>query len=160
MQDTIALNLARYRAEKGMTQRQLAEAAGLSWSQISRYESGAVTPRLGSLVRLADALGVTTEDLKSQPESIDLVFDVEFEKIGLVRCKLELTKDQHESLSEQISTTDQSGRNEILRKLVNEALLHFAIENEKFITSIRESKGITSIQYSSKASSKRMPDKR
>lgn len=65
MSNPIALNIARLRAEKGLTQRELAEMAGLSWSQISRYESGVVRPRLGSLLRLAEALGVQQKDLES-----------------------------------------------------------------------------------------------
>lgn len=47
----------RQRALYGLTQGDLAEAAGLSRQQVGLIESGRVDPRLSSLVALADALG-------------------------------------------------------------------------------------------------------
>lgn len=153
MAETIALNLARLRAERGLTQRQLAEAAGLSWSQISRYESGAVMPRLGSLVRLADALGVAVEDLERQSEGVDMVFDVEFDNLGNVRCTLQLSSDQYSSLVTRMGSTDEAGQNKLLRGYVEEALLHAALSDEGFMSAVRQSKRITSIKVAAKASS-------
>ncbi|RMT70381.1 hypothetical protein ALP29_04534 [Pseudomonas syringae pv. avii] len=47
-----------------MTQRDLASKAGISWSQISRYESDLAQPRLKVLMKLAEALDVHKDDLK------------------------------------------------------------------------------------------------
>ncbi|MBZ3666648.1 helix-turn-helix domain-containing protein [Pseudomonas monteilii] len=70
MKGTFAETLARLRAEKGLTQRQLGSSAGVAWSMISKYESGQSTPRLKILMRLAEALGVSVEELQGQaPES-------------------------------------------------------------------------------------------
>ncbi|MGH8447853.1 helix-turn-helix transcriptional regulator [Pseudomonas sp.] len=55
--------LARARASANMTQRDLADQAGITWSQISRYETSKAWPRLRVLLKLADALGVTAEAL-------------------------------------------------------------------------------------------------
>lgn len=70
MNGTFAEILAHLRAKKGLTQRQLGSSAGVAWSMISKYESGQSTPRLKVLMRLADALGVSVDELQGQaPES-------------------------------------------------------------------------------------------
>ena len=55
--------LARARASANLTQRELADVVGITWSQISRYEASKAKPRLGVLLKLADALNVTAEEL-------------------------------------------------------------------------------------------------
>lgn len=55
--------LARARASANMTQRELADIVGITWSQISRYEASKAKPRLGILLKLAEALNVTAEEL-------------------------------------------------------------------------------------------------
>jgi transcriptional regulator with XRE-family HTH domain len=64
MNESFGKRLARLRAEKAMTQRDLASKAGISWSQISRYESDLAQPRLKVLMKLAEALDVHKDDLK------------------------------------------------------------------------------------------------
>ncbi|ARA80851.1 helix-turn-helix domain-containing protein [Pseudomonas ficuserectae] len=64
MNETFAERLAHLRAEKGLTQRELGAAAGVAWSMISKYESGKSAPRLKVLMKLADALGVSADELK------------------------------------------------------------------------------------------------
>ena len=53
---------ARRRA-KGLTRRELAEAAGVSIRQITRYETGEQSPTLRVAVRLAGALGAAIDEL-------------------------------------------------------------------------------------------------
>lgn len=61
--------LARARAAMNLTQRELADAVGITWSQISRYEAGKAKPRLAVLMKLAEALGVNADQLSGgQPE--------------------------------------------------------------------------------------------
>lgn len=70
MNVTFAETLAHLRAKRGLTQRQLGASAGVAWSMISKYESGQSTPRLKILMRLAEALGVSVDELQGQdPES-------------------------------------------------------------------------------------------
>ncbi|UVL07237.1 helix-turn-helix domain-containing protein [Pseudomonas rhodesiae] len=64
MNESFGKRLARLSAEKAMTQRDLASKAGISWSQISRYESDLAQPRLKVLMKLAEALDVHKDDLK------------------------------------------------------------------------------------------------
>lgn len=63
MNDTFGMRLARLRSKNGMTQRDLGAAVGISWSQVSRYESGKARPRLPVLMKIADALGTDIESL-------------------------------------------------------------------------------------------------
>lgn len=51
-------------ARKGkMTQRELAEAIGKSFSSIQKYELGLATPPVHTLIKIADVLGVSLSDL-------------------------------------------------------------------------------------------------
>lgn len=61
MNDTFAEKLAYLRAQKGMTQRELAAMTGIAWSMISKYEAGKSKPRLRVLLRLEEALNCPGE---------------------------------------------------------------------------------------------------
>jgi transcriptional regulator with XRE-family HTH domain len=65
----IAENLKRLRTAAGLTQQQLAVAAGLHASVISQIEQGTNTdPRMSTLMGLAAALGVGVADIITTPE--------------------------------------------------------------------------------------------
>lgn len=55
--------IRRLREERGWSQEQLAKRAAIDRSQICRYENGRYLPNAITLVRLADELGVTTDEL-------------------------------------------------------------------------------------------------
>ena len=63
MVEALAANLRRYRTAKGLSQQALADKAGLSRIGYRDIESGKATPRLDSLQRISDALGVAVPDL-------------------------------------------------------------------------------------------------
>lgn len=46
------------RSAQGMTQRELADASGVSLVQVARYETGRSKPRLGAVIKLSSALNV------------------------------------------------------------------------------------------------------
>ena len=50
--------IAEGRAEKDMTQKQLAEVTGITQADISRLESGTANPSLRTLKRLAAGMGM------------------------------------------------------------------------------------------------------
>lgn len=54
--------LKYYRVGTGKTQEEVAEAAGLDPSYVSRLESGSRAPKRGSVLRLGEALGITAEE--------------------------------------------------------------------------------------------------
>lgn len=58
-----AKGLAVLRLRRGWSQRTLAEAAGMKQPHIARLESGQNDPSLGTMRRLAKALGISLEDL-------------------------------------------------------------------------------------------------
>jgi len=55
--------LRKAREDKGLSQAQLAEKAGLQPSAVSHFEAGRRSPSFDNLRVLADALGVTTDHL-------------------------------------------------------------------------------------------------
>lgn len=57
----IARTLLAARKRKGLSQRALADLAGVPQSHISKIESGAVDLRLSSLIELSRALGLELE---------------------------------------------------------------------------------------------------
>jgi uncharacterized protein len=57
-----AATIVRYaRRRAGLTQRALAERAGVPQSAIARIESGGVSPRLSTLLQLVEPTGLTLE---------------------------------------------------------------------------------------------------
>ena len=59
----LSTNLRRLRTASGKSQGELAELSGLSRVGYRRIEAGEVAPRVDSLVRVAEALGVGLEQL-------------------------------------------------------------------------------------------------
>jgi len=58
-----ALRLKEIRQQRKISQTELGEAAQVNFSQVSRYERGAVHPTADVIVRLAQALRVSVGDL-------------------------------------------------------------------------------------------------
>lgn len=54
----VACYLVRYRTERSLSQTALARQIGMTQSQVSRLEDGEHEPRLATLRRLSDALGM------------------------------------------------------------------------------------------------------
>ncbi len=60
---SFANNLKKYRDEFGFTQEELAEEISSSTTIISAYETESKEPKLSSLIKLANALGITLNEL-------------------------------------------------------------------------------------------------
>lgn len=60
--DRFAVNLRRAREVAGISQEELAERCEVHRTEISLLERGGREPRLGTMVKLATALGTTPED--------------------------------------------------------------------------------------------------
>jgi len=54
---------------RGLTQKELAQKAGITQAQASIYESGKRKPSLDVLIRLADGLGIRADHLLGRQES-------------------------------------------------------------------------------------------
>lgn len=61
--ETVGLMIRRYRKEKRMMQKDLAERVGLSRCTITNIEKGYAGTNLENLYAIADALGITIHDL-------------------------------------------------------------------------------------------------
>lgn len=60
---TIGETICTLRKEKGMTQKELAEALHVTDKAVSKWERDLSCPDVGSLSRLADVLGVSLDEL-------------------------------------------------------------------------------------------------
>lgn len=58
-----AQKLAKMRKEKGFTQEDMAQKAGVGIAQLRRYEGGKSSPTLEVIKNIAKTLGVTTDEL-------------------------------------------------------------------------------------------------
>ncbi len=66
----LARRVKELRERAGMTQQQLAGAAGLSMSVVTHIEQGIrPDPRVSTILALAKALGATTDELAREPEA-------------------------------------------------------------------------------------------
>lgn len=63
MSTIVGRRLATLLSERGMTQKQLAEATNLTPAAVSRYVSGAREPRAVTVAAMAKALGVEPSDI-------------------------------------------------------------------------------------------------
>jgi len=66
-----AINLKRYRKEKGYSQIALAKQINYGYTAIANYESSRNEPSLDTLIKLAYILGVTTDELVGAPPLSD-----------------------------------------------------------------------------------------
>lgn len=60
------INLKTIREERGLTQQELADGIQISQSAIARYETGDQTPRLETLIKMANFLNVRVDELLDQ----------------------------------------------------------------------------------------------
>jgi transcriptional regulator with XRE-family HTH domain len=65
----LSLNVWSLRETRGMTQRQLADAAQMKQPRIADIERDASNPTLQTLSRIAFALGVTADRLLAEPDA-------------------------------------------------------------------------------------------
>lgn len=56
-------NLRRIRTKKGITQGDIAKSLEVSRGFVSNLENGKTNPTLATIARVAEALGVTTDEL-------------------------------------------------------------------------------------------------
>ena len=66
--NSIGKNIQRLRADRGLSQNDLAELVGSSQGQIGNIESGRSNGSIGLLNRIADVFGIKLSDLITDPE--------------------------------------------------------------------------------------------
>jgi transcriptional regulator with XRE-family HTH domain len=90
------------RTEVGMSQRDLAEAAGVDVRQIRRYEAGEQQPLLSVAVAIADALGISVGELAGKPSH-------RIKLGGLSWASWQTFRDQDEKIASQQVEIKQEG---------------------------------------------------
>ena len=63
MDNKVSERLLRMRTLRGETQEQVAEAIGISYVSLSRYETGQRMPKMNILLKLADHYGVSVDEI-------------------------------------------------------------------------------------------------
>ncbi|MCJ8277347.1 MAG: helix-turn-helix transcriptional regulator [Bdellovibrionales bacterium] len=81
----LAKNIESLRKARQMSQNQLSQIAGLPRSTLTHIESGSGNPSLQNLIRIAQALQVSIEELLSQPR--DEISHITSDKITVKRRK-------------------------------------------------------------------------
>ena len=114
MENEIGIKLKSLRLSRGMTQKELAEKCGMKDSAVRKYERGTITPKLETISRLADGLGVPVtqiidvnkQNLTDIFDSINAQADREFIE-RLSSLALNLNRIGREKLLEQASLLQQ-----------------------------------------------------
>jgi transcriptional regulator with XRE-family HTH domain len=76
-QEIIGTRIRKKRSERGLSQKALAEAVGVSPPAINRFEKGIKTPSIDTLAKLAKVLGVSTDFLLGSGAEDDIFIDDE-----------------------------------------------------------------------------------
>lgn len=77
MMSSFSETLRRIRFERHMTQDEFAALLGTTKQNISRYESGAVSPKISTAQAIADKLGISLAELNGQDASAQVSQDDE-----------------------------------------------------------------------------------
>ena len=80
--------------KQGISQKQLSEMTGITESAISHYIKGDRVPRGANLVKIAKALGTTTDDLLSGDKEMDKESDLVFAKSLIARNASKMTQEE------------------------------------------------------------------
>jgi transcriptional regulator with XRE-family HTH domain len=67
LREVLALNVRRIRHQKGLTQEELADAAGINRTYMSKVETSRTYAGLEIIARLAKSLDVEAHELLSRP---------------------------------------------------------------------------------------------
>lgn len=108
----IGIRIRRFRKNQGLTQQMLAELSNQEPSNISHIERGATKLGLPTIVNIANALGVTVDDLLCDSlERSNAAFEREVSEL-LSDCshrELKIITGTMRSLKENLRTADTGG---------------------------------------------------
>ena len=98
MKTDIGKRIAQLRRERGYNQEQLAEMALLNRVTLARYETGIVEPGALALSRIADVLGVSTDELLCRSEKLPPFLSIvkaSVPIVGEIACGTPITAEQN-----------------------------------------------------------------
>lgn len=91
-------NIKKYRKNIGITQKELAEKSKLSESAIKYYESNRRNPKLETLEKIGDVLGVSINDLTNKEEKEKIINEYKKEKDKLIEQLKEVASDEEKEI--------------------------------------------------------------
>lgn len=101
---TIGERIYYCRVENHMTQKELGEKAGIDPSTIRKYESGRLNPKIGTLRKIAEALGCKVTDLD---DSLSTATSEAFSEAYMgTDAQKTLAAAAHDFLQSEFGTTD------------------------------------------------------
>jgi len=124
-----ALALKELRAEKKLTQEKLAEFSGLHITFISKIEVEKREPRLTSIIKLAEGLGVSLQELMKNVENklnndevtVDIELADEYSKLSTIESNYTVTlKRFTKVLSEKLEMN--SSTFDVVEKIVQQSI--------------------------------------
>ena len=98
MQPDIGKRIAALRRERGYNQEQLAEMALLNRVTLARYETGVIEPGAQALARIADALGVSTDEILCRTDKLPPFIPIvkaAVPVVGEIACGKPITAEQN-----------------------------------------------------------------
>ena len=102
---TLGDRIKTYRISIKMTQNDFATRLGITGSSVSAYENGTRLPSYEVLVKIADALGVTTDELLGRKKNDKITIDV-----------TDLTPRERNVIQEMIDLlTEKEGKNPTIK---------------------------------------------
>lgn len=94
MERSITNRIVELLSEHDMTQKELANAAGLTESAVSHYVKGDRVPRGANLIKIARALGTTTDYLLNQEDDKCMESDMKVVKTLIARNASKMSKEE------------------------------------------------------------------
>lgn len=125
MANTFGARLVLARNEKGLGQMTLAERVGMAQTQLSRYETDKVRPRLRIINSLAAALSVDPDWLLNGDDDADVE---PVDTAPTTQCKLRIPVDLYAGLSKLAGAANRSLNAEIVHRLAQTLGEDFAAE--------------------------------
>lgn len=99
---TVGERIKAARKKAGMTQKELADKLGIPYQGISQYERGVRNPKIDTLEKIADSLGVTLEELLSaRTQGIPPAYSLPIES-GMVATLDWHARKNHRTLAQEI----------------------------------------------------------
>lgn len=98
MENSIGKRIALLRRERGYNQDELAEMSMLNRVTLARYETGVIEPGAMALARIADALGVTTDEILCRTEKLPPFLPIvksAIPVVGEIACGTPITAEQN-----------------------------------------------------------------
>lgn len=85
---SIGKNIRNLRLNYGLTQKELADIAGVSDKAVSTWESDKKDPRMGTIQKIADYFGILKSDIIEPDKFLNFVADENINPISSVEKKL------------------------------------------------------------------------